>query len=351
MSLTLPTLARGTFTTAHASWETMFKQTLLDQNRASNLGKSYTDLLSVALALTRESQQPIPPIELPFRYTFPSNGLLHRGGPRGIVTSEVTVFRKLAAYNVLVNLWNAVGAGAKTSHRVFPDCLIQKPVVQALSRFYKVWHAVVTPSLQPDIPTIFKDGPLTKCAERCVWAMLHFVVLGASPMRQSSTTAADIQSRLARTAAVAYELKTVVADNTTTKAIATVALTLQTHAKAMFLDTLIYKLSCFDGWFDSISDKLPEALKGQVLVHAANSAAVTSAISAGTRKRLERDHAAYMCSAVTAVDPTYSLETLYIHMFPSPAEVAGTFDILPVEAIDYTTSPTEWGWWGEPTEL
>jgi hypothetical protein len=350
MTLALPVLTPGAFNTAHVPWQTIFGQTLLGDDRINGLRTSSLELLSVAMAITPDTPQPDVPIEYPFRFMFPSHGLLSRGG-QGVVTSEVSVFRKLAAHNVLVDQWNTVGAALRKNRDPFPTMLIQKRVVQALSRFYKVWNAVVTPSIKPDVSPEFHCGPLSKCAERCVWALLHFAILGVGSSWRSHGSSADLQARLARAAMIENELKLVTSYPVIPTTITTFAKTLQRHARSLFVDTLVYKVSRFNGWFD-LPLQLPEALKGQILVHAAGSTVVTTAISAPGSARLKRDCTAYMSETLSTLDPAYNLEQIYSGAeFPMPNGVAGGVDPLTIETIDFTTCPTEWGWWGEPTEL
>lgn len=352
MTLDIPRLAVGTFTTTHATWQEIFDNTGLSNDRADRFANSPTDLLSAALAITPSTAQPDPHVECPFRFTFPSYGLLDRGS-QGVVTSEVTVFRKLAAHNVLVELWNTVAANLKRDPMPFPHSLVKKPTIQALSRFYRVWHAAAAPSIKPDLPPDLRRGPLTKCAERCVWAMLHFAILGATTSWRHRGTASELQSRLARTAFMVSELKgvTTAATPPPPSGVTRLARTLETRARGAFLDTLVCKVARHGGWFDSIDGCLDPRMQAQILVTAADSAITKGAIGTDGNELLTKTATALRAFVQTSVDTAYNLELVYNQTFPGPDAVAGRFQPLTIETQSLTGTPQEWGWWGEPVEL
>ena len=342
----LPTLPVGVFDTSAADWRTLFAQTALSGDRADKLKTSPSDLLSVALALTPTTPQPDPPVSLPFRFGFPSHQLL-RGGAVGAVTSEVLVFQKLAAHNVLVELWNSVAA--TRSKTPFPQNLIQKPLIQALSQFYRLWHGIgldTDSALAPD----FRRGPLSRCAERCVWSLLHFAVLGVSTTWREEGSADNLQSRLVRTAKLSEELQGVFNTRGVSDSLNKFAKTLDTQARHMFIDTLVCKIMRFGTWHDSVTTVLSPSEQAQILVRAADSITLRPALSDNTQYLLVKTASALRSFVRTQVSPARNLEFVVSRNFPSSSSVFGSFEPLPIETQTESKDDADW-WWGERVHL
>lgn len=144
-------------------------------------------MLQLSYSIHPDTRQPDEQILFPFR--FISNRRRFGQPHDGFATSDIINFRRYAAVNVLVDLWDAAAACATTKDVGFA----KQTIVTNFANFYRLWHLVMD-----DRRTVMERQhtplALQMFVERLVWCVLQLATVEA---QASIKSAHETQTKLA----------------------------------------------------------------------------------------------------------------------------------------------------------